>query len=351
MEPYGGVMRVLARFVIVGIAVFASVWGSVTLLNGADLPVTPSWETGLSPAVQATSPLSVSAECRMKDLPAAFEYDAVGVYEGAKIAAPSDARFAGHDLVGGITVKVTATGRPVVLLLSSFRPAVWTIEAASGVEIAGIVSVGQGPAMVKGDVPQGIQVIDATGGQCGLHGPIYAIDGDDFRGLQNVAIAIAGAKLSTFQGVYNESKFIVGPGATHISQLAEIRKNQRIEKYLPGTYEPSFAKVQTLIDQGAVRPASDDEFLAWASQDPELRAYGLVRKPQMPGAVYMILKPFAYPEGMSGAARVNFILPEGMPMPTGNPGHNSILKMDISDGCIELKLGRICVPLDRNQGR
>jgi hypothetical protein len=302
----------------------------------------PPWPADLPPAVrQRVSGINLPAECRLDNLPKAFEYDAVGVYQGTRTDFKPDPPFAGMEFVGAIDVKVTATKRPVVLLLSSYAPAVWKIKAAAGVEIAGIAYSGYGPAIVQGDLPPAGKIIELTPqSKCGAIKFAYAYDGDGFRKLQSLAVAVAGARLSTFQGRNDNGSFVVGPGARHLGDLGAARAElQNVDKS-----DTRNAKLQSLIDQGAVRLATGDELFAWVNADPELAPYGLVRKPNFARPAYMILKPFAFPEGMTGADGATFILPKGMPKPSGDAGHNVVLKMDASDGCIALSSGSVCTP-------
>jgi hypothetical protein len=281
----------------------------------------------------------LESRCRFKDLPPNFEYDAVGIYKGVRTDVPKDPRFKGAKFVGAVTVRVTTTRQPVVLLLTSYESTVWNIEAARGAEIVGIAFSGYKPSMVQGEIPEAVKPIGLTpDASCSHQGYSYgsAHSGADFRRLQGLAIALAGTRLSTFQGINDPSQvkgvppFIVGPGATHLSDLSTIRAG--LQRHSP--FGPANEGIDKLIAQGALRAATGDEIFAWKSADPELAAYGLVREGE---ADYTILKPFTFPEGMYGAGSATFILPKGVPMPSGDIGHNTVLKMDDSDGCIAIE--------------
>lgn len=56
--------------------------------------------------------------------------------------------------------------------------------------------------------------------------------------------------------------------------------------------------------------------------------------------VYIVKRAFRIPPGLAGANAVVFIVPEGAPMPKGDPGHSPILDMD-SGAC----RGSICMLL------
>jgi hypothetical protein len=280
----------------------------------------------------------LESRCRFKDLPQNFEYDAVGVYHGVRTEIPKDPRFKGARFVGAVTVRVTTTRQPVVLLLTSYESTVWNIEAAHGAEIVGIAYSGDKPSMVQGEIPEGVKPIGLTpDASCSNKGYSYgsASSGEGFRRLQGLAIALAGTRLSTFQGINDPGQikgappFIVGPGATHLSDLSKIRAE--LQRHSP--FGPPNEQIDKLIAQGTIRAATGDEIFAWKSADPELAAYGLVREGD---ADYTILKPFTFPDGSRGAYSENFILPKGVPMPSGDIGQNTVLKMDSSDGCIAI---------------
>lgn len=59
--------------------------------------------------------------------------------------------------------------------------------------------------------------------------------------------------------------------------------------------------------------------------------------------VYIVKRAFRIPPGLAGAHAVVFIVPEGAPMPKGDPGHSPILDMD-SGAC----RGSICMLLRRD---
>jgi len=344
----------------VGFAVVLAIaiWISFLLIKPMIAPGAPNWTTGVPPAERQTkSRLALPPECRFDDLPEAFEYDAVGVYQGKKVSAwpntDADARLREQDFVGAVSVQVTVTERPVVLLLTSYLPAIWTIKAAPGAVIAGIAYSGYSPAAVLGDVPSSTKVIDLTrDGACGGEYSVAAYEGSNFRKLQALAIAVAGAKLSTIQGKYDNDSFIVGPGAQHISDLAAIRADLHsdfawiradLRKHgLP----PNHPKIQPLIDAGVIREATADDVFAWETLDPELTEYGLVRQPQFTqfriSRAYLILKPFVFPEKMNDAGLTTFILPAGMAMPSGEARGSTVLLMDWSGECIELMGGSVC---------
>jgi hypothetical protein len=46
------------------------------------------------------------------------------------------------------------------------------------------------------------------------------------------------------------------------------------------------------------------------------------------GRTFVVLKPLMLPDGMYGAHSAAFIIPQGVPAPTGPAGHNEFYRMD-----------------------
>jgi len=325
---------------IVLAAVSAGVLGNLGALadeNSADAggSVKPAWSAVVpGGGGNRQSTLKVPAFCHFREPPEQFEYDAVGTYQGERLY--GDPRFEGLDAVYSVHVQVTSTEHPVVLMLSAFANTLWNVDAAPGVTIAGIVYTGSGRAYVQGALPTRGNVLDFTSGSvCGRDTSASVYNGEGFKRLQELAIAITGSRLSTMQGSYNGTSFYVGPDASDLSNLQQIRAAlQQAPVY------PENDAVKALVEQGIIRPASGDELFAWMSADPELAEYGLVRDVDEKRP-YLVLKPFTFPDGMYGIHSSVFLLPAGMPMPVGDPAHNIIYKMDVSDGC-PIRWGKMC---------
>ena len=99
------------------------------------------------------------------------------------------------------------------------------------------------------------------------------------------------------------------------------------------------------VDRGDLRLGTYGDVTRWHARH-RARAPGAA--PSLPDHfehmdVYIVKRAFRIPPGLAGAHAVVFIVPEGAPMPKGDPGHSPILDMD-SGAC----RGSICMLLRRD---
>jgi len=100
----------------------------------------------------AASPLLAGAPAPEHDV------HVISVYESR-----TDHSFRHHP-TGEVRVRVEATARPVVLVLSSYEPQTWSIDAAPGAKIERVVINGYHSASVEGtDAPVEVHTYEDTG--------------------------------------------------------------------------------------------------------------------------------------------------------------------------------------------
>lgn len=281
---------------------------------------------------------SVSSACRLNLPPDSFEFDAVGVAQSPQTfdpSSPNDVEALKRPRTQRIDV--TATERPVVLLLSSRYETTWDIHKADEARIAGVIFVGNGPMHI-GDkaTVAGATVIDASQrGVCAQD--LEAIyDSKHFKTLNALAEMIAGKPLTTFQGRLTEGPFVVGPGAMDVARLQPPDPALAIE--YP---EETFDGLKPLIAAGKIRIATAAEIYEWQTQDPELSHYGLVKDRNR--QIYRIQEPIELPLGMTGSNARFFLVPAGVPLPTGDWGDSVIAVVEPIQGCGKLGSGNICL--------
>lgn len=83
--------------------------------------------------------------------------------------------------LGQMTVRITRTGLPQVVVLSSVEPVEWTLDVASGVEIDRVVVAGKYRQLLK-DVPGGVRV-DSEFEVDGSVANLFHLDDRDSRGM------------------------------------------------------------------------------------------------------------------------------------------------------------------------
>jgi hypothetical protein len=96
------------------------------------------------------------------------------------------------------------------------------------------------------------------------------------------------------------------------------------------------AKIEQLVEQGSLRRATMSDLEEWiASGGPAPRKSVMEDPFEVRGTgdrfllqVYVVQAPIAIPEPLYGARAVTFIVPRGMPSPSGATGHSEILAMN-----------------------
>jgi hypothetical protein len=94
--------------------------------------------------------------------------------------------------------------------------------------------------------------------------------------------------------------------------------------------------IERLIELGLLRRETDEDMNTWVEKaSARYRRFHptlSVSKPFAPQGVYTVLGKMRYPEGLSGANSVAFLIPAGVPMPEGNAGHTAVYRLN-DGGC------------------
>lgn len=91
-------------------------------------------------------------------------------------------------------------------------------------------------------------------------------------------------------------------------------------------------EINDLVASGKLRPATEADIAAWVAKAVD-RSKRLNEPPPREtimrvGRTYVVLGEIELPDDMSGSNRRDFIVPDGVPMPAGPPGHNGYYRMD-----------------------
>lgn len=170
-------------------ALSAQVQGSAT---GAPAPVAAAAPAAMpSAAPAATVP-------GLERVPADAEVHIVGVYEGKGEARKSSEGKEARE----VRVNVVGTGRPVVLVLSSYEPVNWRI-VGQGARVAAVLLSGYYQSTVSGTG----RVVTLSIGREYAYEPRTA----EYGKLMRAVVQYTGTRpLSSFQGRYAGAEFIVG---------------------------------------------------------------------------------------------------------------------------------------------
>ncbi|MDA1053159.1 MAG: lectin-like protein [Planctomycetota bacterium] len=211
----------------------------------------------------------IDARSRLRDPDASFaplaarELHVVGLYEGVEFEIGRQRA----------EVRVTYTGSPIVLCLTSYEKIHWTVKLAEGVELESIILGGRLQFLV--DPPPGVEVIDCTAENAGTK-PLdsaYARHSSDSSGSRFPRLAkqlkdITGLEVTTFQGDYRYSgkPIVVGPSSNAWRQervLAELREiqreatsSERLQQW-HRMKELNFTAIHYRFDSGGQRHAMD----------------------------------------------------------------------------------------------
>ncbi|OYU26357.1 MAG: hypothetical protein CFE41_16495 [Burkholderiales bacterium PBB2] len=146
--------------------------------------------------ISQSAPLS--ADSPLAHLVRDAQVEGVGIYEAReKIAQPGQLRGTGR-----VSVTVRRSGRPVVLVLSSYESVQWNIKLEPGAKLAAVLVGGYEESTVLG--AGDVRVVKI--------GRIFAYsrEGPEFLALQREVARWVGKPISLFQSGYHGSSYTVG---------------------------------------------------------------------------------------------------------------------------------------------
>ncbi|MCX8476841.1 MAG: hypothetical protein MT490_13700 [Sphingomonas sp.] len=251
---------------------------------------------------------------------------ALGAYEGSQ---STDLVIGGtpHE-TGVIAVTGSASGPPVVLILSAYEATIWDLRRFPHRRLRAILAYGYYDQAVAG-VPGAIPVRFQSRGQTGACGrATYAYKGG--RELERLAAAVmeaTGRRIDDFQGGYGPSSFDIDRRAAGAPVTAldsgELRSAVAIRR---DRVRPGAAGIAQLIAEGTIRPAAktDLERLSAALTRTSPTGYLAPVHPEHLGPrTYVVLRPTLIPRGMYGGRSATFLLSPGIAWPTDPGSHNT----------------------------
>ncbi|MEA3014733.1 MAG: hypothetical protein QOD42_3278 [Sphingomonadales bacterium] len=128
----------------------------------------------------------------------------IGVYRAAA------GRSGGQHERGPVSVRVSASRQPILLILVAYEPVEWRIEAARGARLAGVVAMGMHRPIVTGDVRGAPVLINDQRDHCHAlgGGQVYAYEpGEEQRRIADAVGRMTGIPVADFQGRYSAASF------------------------------------------------------------------------------------------------------------------------------------------------
>lgn len=230
--------------------------------------------------------------------------------------------------------------RPVALLLGAYEPSIWNIGWSKGTKIVAVFASGHHPQAVAG-LPKGTPIITSTAATCGAH----YVSTDSLDWVNTKAREVFGQPAERVyhakQGVIDivESRRAPSGYATSRDTPAKSFINQNVP--LAGK-----AGLQAAVRNGQLRPLTKDDLALIREHYRKLAAAepprdippsaGAAPAPRLPivgVGGYVVLKEFVFPGGLYGGYSTSFLVPEGVPSPSGNPGHSIVVDLNKTPPC------------------
>jgi hypothetical protein len=273
---------------------------------------------------------------------------AAGAYGGREL--PFQIGQSGHQATQ-FDVDVHAD-TPVALLLGAYEPAIWHIRWSRGTRIVAVFATGYHRQAVAG-LPAGTPVITTSydeGRPCGGR----------YMGGE-----------SGLEWINPAARTLFGRAAMRVYTRAPAGRIDIIESARPaGAYASSPDRppesfrdrsappagddgLKDAVARGLIRPLKTGDVDAVRAHYRTLAARrdgGVVDIPPVAGTTldapppvriprlspfrgYVVLKPFVFPAGLYGAHSAQFMVPRGVPSPTGEPGHSLVVDLNRDPPC------------------
>lgn len=290
--------------------------------------VTAAPESQLVPfqSSAASAQQDVATSCELPGLPEKYIVYAAGAYSGRKLDYQIDQ--SGHEATQ-IDVAVNEPSAPVVLMLGAYEPTVWNIGWSPQTQIAGVLVSGYHRQTIAG-LPVSVPRLNSSYDNKGACGYFYLSENSLDR-INPMARRLFGQAV-TRAFIANNGFVAVGTatGAGMVTDASQPPEQFR-DRSAPLAGQ---AGLRDAVAKGLLREARTSDEQQWQT------AYDAANKQDIPpvsGAVvhrsdndrlhngYVVLKAMRLPAGLYGANSATFIVPKGVPRPTGDPGHSQIL--------------------------
>lgn len=259
---------------------------------------------------------------------------ALGAYEGG-----IETRLSIEDnenAVGQIKLHASASGGPLVLVLTAYDPVLWDFSQFPVNRIRAVLATGYHDQAVAGlpkHIPLQLNSYTTPNARCGTHSYAYE-GGKDLDGLVENVTAIFGRGPDNFQGAYAPKSFSVDGGPINNAKqiddesLNNVRSTQDVSV---DSVSPKAAGLVQLINSGKIRPANARDVAALSrsltAASPSGKLSPVKIESSMTYNLFVVLAPTTIPKGMYGGHLANFIIPPGVQMPTDPGSHNSYFRL------------------------
>jgi hypothetical protein len=269
----------------------------------------------------------VQSSCLGISLPIETEVAILGAYEGG-IRLNGRGRQPGDHSPGAVMVKSSSVGSPQVLVLTAYEPVIWDLSGVSPHRLRGVVAYGHYQPQVV-NVPANLPVRTAAytnrdpQNRCGERYSVHE-GGPELEALANQLERGLGLRPTRFKGEYNPT--VLNLDGWEIGDVKKLLQRNYNSSVATGIY-PSNGAMQTLLEMGVVRPATEADIDGWNRQATANLSTANIAAYKSEylrlGSTYVVLAPFTMPDGMHGAHSRDFIVPTGIAQPYDRGSHNS----------------------------
>lgn len=254
-----------------------------------------------------------------EELPDDFVVYGIGANDGFRI--DSCIQYDETAEIGYAEVVVNHPDQPVVLVLTAYDPIVWQVAPMEATEIAAVIVSGYHNQRLRLD-DETIPVEISTYDQGGAFPYFLAYEvSPELLEMNERVEQLVGREINFFENQSTDGRFYIGTPPAD-------------ESSLPVAYEPLPDKVcrsadwdhlNPLIAEGKLDFATQSDIQAWVDKANEV---GTDTADMFFRDAYVVREQFTFPYGLSGAHSRSFIIPEGVPFPDGELGHNTFYMMD-----------------------
>ncbi|ATB36356.1 hypothetical protein CYFUS_001770 [Cystobacter fuscus] len=277
-----------------------------------------------------TPPVAPACGFRGLTLPADFAVLAGGGHGGKRSTVQIDQSGSAATTM---TVSVDNPGKPVVLMLGSQEPTLWSIRRSQETTILAVLVSSSYRQIVAGlDATTPVTVLTAENrSECGY----FYVDANRLETLNPMAqrffgrdvdmvYPASGGEVTLGEAKGTPSKWVGGSDAP-------------VESYADKTAPlAGEAGLDDALRKGLLRRANIGDINKWEAQmarvAPGRGATSVsgdgqasrLRSSHMMRNAYVVLRPMTFPAGLYGARSAVFFVPKGTKRPRGNPGHSEV---------------------------
>lgn len=261
-------------------------------------------------------------------LPSDFVVLGAGAHSGRQLGFQIDQ--SGHKATQ-IDLLVNSSKKPVILMLGAYEPTIWNVTWSTKTQIVGVVVSGYHRQAVAG-LPPEVPILNSSHENNGACGYFYVTQ-DNLGTLNPLSRKLFGRPV--------EMVYLAKNGTVSVGEEAfpgmKILSSPTVK---PESFYDANAPIagpaglEDSVKKGLLRKATQEDAESWATEVaintkkkdvPPISGVGIPESKKLPiGTAYTVLKPFTYPAGLYGGNSAIFLIPKGVPMPKGDPGHSTV---------------------------